>query len=87
MGRVPIARAGLCVLSHLQWVVCLGGSRILVEAGAGIHGFREMSLNQPACLCRAVENLDDPPWASILLGKESEFGVGISPGVLRERCF
>lgn len=51
------------MLSHSQWVVCLDGGRSLFEASAGIHGFREVALNQPACLCRAVENLASSPCA------------------------
>ena len=86
MGRVPIARAGLCVFSHLHWAVCLDVSRILVEVCASIDGFGDVTKSAGVSL----QGCGEPGWLSlhsILLGQESESGVGIIPWGARGEVF
>lgn len=80
LGEGPHSRSRAVCPFPLQTVVYLGGSRILLEASAGICSFREMSLHQP-CPCRATEDQwpDFPgPWSCG--AKASTFGVGFSFG-------
>ena len=86
MGRVPLARAGLCVFSRLEWAVCLDVSRILVEVHASVHGFRDVTESARVFL----QGCGEPGWLSlrsILLGQECEFGVGIIPRGARGEVF